>query len=55
MSLRLCSVFSIALIISSFLFGAVYAAGDVQTRIGNETIERVRPVNQISCLQAGLK
>jgi mannose-binding lectin 2 len=41
MLLRFCSVLSIVVIISSFLLGLVHAAGDVQTRIGNETIERV--------------
>lgn len=41
MSSRFCSVFSIIVIISSFLLGLVHAAGEVQTRIGNETIERV--------------
>jgi len=40
MSLRLYSVFSIVVIISSFLLGLVHGAGEVQTRIGNETIER---------------
>jgi hypothetical protein len=38
---RVCSVLSIAAIISSFLLGLVRAAGEVQMRIGNETIERV--------------
>lgn len=41
MSPCFCSFLSGAVIVSSLLLGFVRATGEVQTRIGNETIERV--------------